>query len=125
GRVPYFGSRRADRLAQPRTGVVGPGFGRGDCAGVSLEERDVRAEAADRDGDRDRALARHRRESPGDQRRLAVAPRRDEEDLLTGGEIGHQPAQLVGSVDERRRRNHFAIDERIAGYVEHRSGYAV
>src|SRR5262249_19171953 len=109
----------------PGTRLVAPGFGRGGRAGVSLEERDVRAEAADRDVDRDRTLARHRRESPGDQRGLAVAPRRDQEDLLTGGEIGPQPAQLVGPVDERRGRHHFSVDEWITGYVEHRSGYAV
>ena len=65
---------------------------------------------------RQRAAARHRRQRVADQRRLAVAPRRDQEDLLGGGEVGHQPVELDDAVDERRRRHDLAVDEWVLHY---------
>ena len=43
------------------------------------------------------------RQRLADERRLAVAPRRDEEHLLAGHEVPDQPVQLDGAVDELER----------------------
>ena len=80
---------------------------------VALEERDVRAVAADGDLDGERAAPGQRGERLADQRRLAVAARRDEEDLLAGGQIADQPVELGLAVDEGRGRDDLAVDERV------------
>ena len=46
-----------------------------------------------------------------DQRRLAVAPRRDQEDLLPGCEVADQPVELGLAVDERLAGDDLAVDE--------------
>ena len=124
GGHPDLGARRADDLEQPGAGPVPAALGGNQGARVSLEERDIGAEAADRDLDGERAAPRHRRERVPDERRLAVAPRRDEEHLLRRREVADQPLQLDGAVDERRGRHHFAVDERVVHYVNSRSRYA-
>ncbi len=80
-RIPVSMSRSHDGRA------LEPGFHRDERLGVAFEERDVGAEAADRDVDRQRAASRRRRERLPDERGLAVAARRDQEDLLAGLEI--------------------------------------
>ena len=84
-------------------GALEPRFDRDQRPGVALEERDVRAEAADGDLDGQRAAARRRRERLPHQRRLAVAARRDQEDLLAGQQVAGQPVELGLAVDERRQ----------------------
>ena len=65
-----------------------------------------------------------------DQRRLAVAARRDQEDLLPVGQVAAEPLALVVAVGERRRGDDLAVDERVVGsrsarhYVIIRNGYA-
>ena len=54
-----------------------------------------------------------------DQRRLAVAARRDQEDLLARRQVGDQAVELGDAVDERRRRDDLAVDERVLHYVIH------
>ena len=100
-------------------------FGRNQRAGVAFEERDVGAEAADRDLDGERAAPRHGRQRAADERRLAVAPRRDEEDLLTRGEVLHEALELDHAVDECRGRHDLSVDERILRYVKQRNDYVV
>ena len=46
-----------------------------------------------------------------DERRLAVAARRDEEDLLPGGQVADEPVELGLAVDERLAGHDFAVDE--------------
>src|SRR5581483_1019606 len=91
--------------------------GERDGASVALEECDVRAEAADGDGDGDRPTALQRRERAPDQRRLAVPSRRNQEDLLGRPQVGDESLLLVDTIRERARGHHLAVDERIAGYV--------
>src|SRR4029453_4951015 len=50
-------------------------------------------------------------EGAADQRRLAVAPRRDQEHFLAGQQVGGEAFQLVFAIDEGRRRHDFAVDE--------------
>ena len=123
GRVSDLGAGRPDRVLQPRAGALPSGLGGDERAGVALEKRHVRAEAADGHLHGQRAAARHGRERAADQRRLAVPARRDEEDLLAGGEVGDQPVELGDPVDERRGRHDLAVDERVAGYGEHGNDY--
>ncbi len=118
-----FGAGRPDHLEQPRPGPVPAGLGGDEGARVAFEEGDIGAETADGDLDGERAAPRHRRERVPDQRRLAVAARRDEEDFLRRREVGDQAVELDHPVDERRRRNHLAVDERVAHYVNPRSRY--
>ena len=54
---------------------------------------------------------RQRRGGLVDERRLAVAARRDQEDLLAGREVGRQPLELDIAAHERRRRHDLAVDE--------------
>ena len=46
-----------------------------------------------------------------DERRLAVAPGGDEEDLLPGGQVGDQAVELDLAVGERSGRDDLAVDE--------------
>src|SRR4029077_17782638 len=48
-------------------------------------------------------------------RRLAVAARGDEEDLLPFRQVTRQPVALLLAIGERRRRHHLAVDERVRG----------
>ena len=105
GRIdPGVGRRsmRVDEMASrsQRARAVRFGLGGRERARVTLEEGHVRAEAADGDLDRQRALPRHRRQRAADQRGLAVAPGRDQEHLLAGGEI----ARPAGRARRRGRR---------------------
>ena len=86
---------------------------RGEGAGVALEEGDVRAVAADRDLDGERAAPGERGQCLAHQRRLAVAPRRDQKDLLAGAEVGDQAVELDRAVGERLARHDLAVDERV------------
>ena len=79
--------------------------------GIAFEKADVRAVAADGDVDDQRAAAGGRGERSLDQRRLAVAARRDEEDLLAGEQIAGQAVELVFAIDERGLGHDLAIDE--------------
>ena len=99
GRVADFGARRAASTSRSQVRARSQlRLGRDERARVALEERDVRAEAADGDLDGQRAAPRHRGERVADQRRLAVAARRDQEDLLAGGEVADQPVELDHAV---------------------------
>ena len=80
---------------------------------IPFEKGDVRAVAAHRDVHGQCALFRRRRERLGDQRRLAVAARGDEKDLLAGEQIAGEPIELGLAVDEGRDRNDLAVYERI------------
>jgi hypothetical protein len=118
-------ARGRDRVAEPRARAVRLRLGGRERARVALEERHVRAEAAHGDLDREGAFPRHRREGAADQRGLAVTSRRDQEHLLAGGQIARQAVELDDAVDERRRRHHLAVDERILCYVKHRNDYGL
>jgi 4'-phosphopantetheinyl transferase EntD len=89
----------------------------------TFEEGHVRAVAADGELDGERAVPVQRRQRLADQRRLAVAARRDEEDFLAGREVADQALELHHPVDEPGRRHDLAVDEGILGYVDHRNGY--
>jgi len=104
---------------------LGPAPGGGQSAGVAFEESDVRAEAGNGDVDGDETTAGDGRQREADQRRFAIAARRDQEHFLRRGQIAHQAVELDHPVGEGGRRHHLAVDERIAGYVEKRNGYAV
>ena len=111
--VAHFRPDRGEHFLQPRARAIGLRFERHQRPRVAFEKRHVRAEAADRQLHGQHLLLRERREHVADQRRLAVAARRDQEDLLAAGEIADQPAHLVGAIDERIERHDFAVDERI------------
>ena len=124
--VADLGARRTDHLPQPGPRAIALRLGGGDeRPGVALEKGDVGAEAADRDLDRQRAAPRHGGERVADERRLAVPARRDQEDLLAGGEIGDQPIQLDDPVRERRRRHDLAVDEGVLHYGKSYNGYMI
>ena len=72
--------------------------------GVGFEESDVRARRGDRDLDRQDALPAEPAQHVADERRLAVAAGRDEEDLLALGEVLAQPGPLLLAVGERAGR---------------------
>ena len=80
---------------------------------VGLEEADVRAGRGDGDLDGEDLLARQAAHHVADQRRLAVAARRDQEHLLAGGQVAAEPLALVLAVGERRRGDDLAVDERV------------
>jgi hypothetical protein len=111
--VAHFRPDRGEHLLQPRAGAIGLRLERHQRARIAFEERDVRAEAADRHLRGQHLLLRERGEHVTDQRRLAVAARRDQKDLLAAGEIAHQPVHLVGAIDERIERHDLAVDEGI------------
>ncbi len=83
---------------------------------VGLEEADVGAGRGDGDLDGQDLLAGQAAHHVADQRRLAVAARRDQEDLLAGGEVAAEPLALVLAVGEGRRGDDLAVDE---GVVAH------
>ena len=101
----------AEHVAQPPAGPVEARLDRQQRARVALEERDVRAVAADGDVDRERAAAFRAAQRLPHERGLAVAARRDQEDLLPGEQIAREPIELRFAVDERRGRDDFAVDE--------------
>ncbi len=80
---------------------------------VGLEEADVGARRGDRDLDGEDLLPRQAAHHVADQRRLAVAARRDQEHLLAGGQVAAEPLALVLAVGERRRGDDLAVDERV------------
>ena len=65
---PDFRPGRANRVAQPVAGAVPVRFRRGQRAGVPFEKGHVRAEAADRQLDGDRAAPAHGGERLANQR---------------------------------------------------------
>ena len=125
GRVAHLGACRPDDLAQPRARAIPFGFRRHERARVAFEKRHVGAEAADGDVDRQGAAARHRGERAADQRRLAVAARRDQKDLLGSGQIADQPVELRDAVHEGGGRHHLAVDEGILHYGNRRIRYVI
>jgi hypothetical protein len=92
-------------------------------ARVAFEERDVRAVAADGHVHRQRAAPRRRAKRLLDERGLAIAPRRDEKDLLAGQQVGAEARELLLAVDESGRGHHLAVDERVLHHVNSRSEY--
>jgi hypothetical protein len=111
GFVAQFGAGGPDGVREPLARTVPLGVEGGQRAGVSLEERQVRAVAGDRHLHGQRALPAERGERLTDERRLAVAARGDEEDLLAAGQIGNQPVQLDLAVDEGLIRDDLAVYE--------------
>ncbi len=112
---------RTEHVAEPRPRPIEPRFDREQGAGVALEEGHVGAVAAHGDLDREGAAARGGPQRLPDERRLAVAPRRNEEDLLAGGEIAGEPVQLDLAIDERVGRDDLAVYE----WIVHRHHRAV
>ena len=109
---------RAEQVGGPALQPADRRVGGDQRLRVGFEEADVRAGRGDRDLDGEDLLARQAAHHVADQRRLAVAARRDQEHLLAGGEVAAEPLALVLAVGERRRGDDFAVDERVvAGYV--------
>ena len=108
-----LGPDARQHLAQPRARAIEPGFGGRQGAGVALEKGDVRAVAADLTSTVRAPLRAALFKRLADERRLAVAARRDEEDLLAGIEVAAEPVELDLAVDEGRGRNDLAVDEGI------------
>ena len=113
---PYVRVGGADGVAEPRTGAIPFRFRGHESARVSFEERHVRAEAADGDFDGQGAATRDGGQGAANERRLSIPPRRDQKDLLSVGEVGNEPVQLVQPVGERRRGDYLAIDEGVLHY---------
>src|SRR5204862_1741580 len=120
-----------EQLRGPALQLAGRRVRADERLGVGLEKGDVGARRGDRDLDGQDPLRGQGFHDAADQRRLAVAARGDEEDLLSFGEIAFEPVALDLAIGERRRGHHFPVDERIArthyviirnGYVESRSG---
>ena len=124
-RDPHFGPGRPDDLAQPRARAIPSGLGGDERAGVAFEKRDVGAEAADGDLDGEGAAPRHRGERVADERRLAVAPGRDEEHLLPGGQVADEAVELDDAVDEGGGRDDLAVDEGVLHYVKCHNRYVL
>ena len=108
-----LGPDAGQHLGQPRSGAIQLGLGRGQRAGVAFEECDVGAVAADLDFDGDGAAPGGALQGLPDQRGLAVATGRNEEDLLAGVEVPAEPVELDFPVDEGRRRDDLPVDEGI------------
>ena len=93
--------------------------------GVALEKRDVGAVAADGDVDDERAAARRGPQRLAHQRRLAVAARRDQEDLLARQQIARSAGRAPprgrrtppGARPRRRRRGWSRCADEPVGYV--------
>jgi hypothetical protein len=79
--------------------------------GVALEKSDIGAEAADGQLERQDAFAGELRQRLSHQRRLAIAPWRDQEHLLAFGQVGDQAIELEHPVRERLERHDLAVDE--------------
>jgi hypothetical protein len=82
-------------------------------AGVRLEKPDVGARGRDGDLDREDPPGREAFQDATDQRRLAVAPWRDEEDLLPLAEVAREAVALLLAVGEGGGGHDFAVDERV------------
>ena len=89
------------------------GVGGEEGTGVGFEEPEVRARRGDGDLDGEDALASQAAQDVANQRRLAVAAWRDEEHLLSLGQVLAQPGPLLLAVRERAGRHNLAIDERV------------
>jgi len=113
GLEPHFGPGGADGLAEPRQGPRHARLGRQHRLGIALEKRQVGAVAADGGLDREAPGTLGVGQRPPDERRLAVAPWRDEEHFLPGEQVGRQALELVVTVDEGRLRDDLAVDERV------------
>ena len=112
GLVAQPGACGAEQVAEP-SGGARPRLETRQGAGVAFEEGDVRAEAGDRQLEGVDASARELGEGAVHERGLAVAPGRNQEDLLALGQVGDEPRQLVLAIDEGLDRDDFAVDERI------------
>jgi len=116
-----------DDLGQPAPGAFPSRLDGGQRPGVAFEKRHVRAVAAHREVDGERAAPRQRGQRLTDERRLAVAARRDEEDLLAGGQVTAQALALAFAVGERSSRDDLAVDKRVSRWRRHypiiRNGY--
>ena len=110
--------RAADRLLEPAARLVPARLHREQRSRVAFEKGEIGAVAADRDFGGQRAAAADGAQRLADQGRLAVAPRGDEEDFLAGGQIAHEPVQLVDAIDERRRGHDLAVHEWVFHYVK-------
>ena len=109
--VADLGTRRGDGRGEPVARPLPACLHAGQCAGISFEKRQVGAVAADGDLDRQRAAPGGGAQRLPDQRRLAVAARRDEEDLLAGRQVLDEALQLGLAIDERLDGHDFAVDE--------------
>ena len=119
-----LGPERPEQLRQPGPHAIRPCVGRQERTGIALEKGHVRAVAADRDADRHRAPLRYRAQRLLDERRFAVASRRDQEHFLAGQQVLGEPFQLDLAVHERRCRDHLAVNEGVLhGYVSLRNEY--
>src|SRR6185369_9554283 len=85
----------------------------------------IRTGCGDGDLDRQEPLAAEPPHDVTDQRRLAVAARRDEEHLLARRQILGQPVSLAIAIRERGGRDDLAVDERVhaAHYLSIRDDY--
>ena len=103
------------QLARPAPQPAGRRVRRDQGGGVGLEKADVRARRGDRHLDRQQALPGEAAHHVPDQRGLAVAAGRNQEDLLAGGQVASEAIALALPVGERARRDDLAIDERVVG----------
>jgi hypothetical protein len=110
---PDLRTRGRDRLQQPLPRAFPPRFDRGERPRVALEEGDVGAVSGHRQLDDQYAPPLERPQRLPHQRRLAVAPRRDQEDLLRGGEIRDEAVELVRTVGEGAGGYDLAVHERV------------
>ena len=111
-----LGVDRAEQFGGPPLEAAGRRVGGDERLRVGLEEADVRAGRGDGDLDGQDLLAGQAAHHVADQRRLAVAARRDQEDLLAGGEVAAEPLALVLAVGEGRRGDDLAVDERVVAH---------
>ena len=111
----HFRTDGLQQLAGPSPQPPGRRVGRHQGLRIGLEKADVRARRRDRDLDRQDALPRQAAHDVADERRLAVAARRDQEDLLARGQVGAQALPLALTVGERLAGDDLAVDEGIAG----------
>ena len=81
--------------------------------GISFEKRQIGAVATDSGLDRQAPGTLGVGQRSPDERRFAVAPRRDEEHFLPGEQVGAQALELVVAVDEGRLRDDLTVDERV------------
>ncbi len=102
GLGPDFRREAGEQAREP--GPAGRGLvERREGACIPFEKCDVRTEAADGDLEGGDAPPAERGEGLGNEGRFAVPARRDQEDLLSVGEVRGQAAELDVAADKRRR----------------------
>jgi hypothetical protein len=116
---------RADGFFNPGARLVPTCLHGEQRARVTFEKSEIRAVAADRHLGGERAAAADGAKRVPDQRGLAVPPRRDEEHLLPGRQVAHEPIQLVDAIDERCRRHDLTVHKWVFHYVNLRNGYVL